>query len=129
MERTQTQTTTDSDETMSLIGSDKVEGTAVYDLSGDKVGAIERIMIDKRQGTVAYAVMSFGGFLGMGQDHYPLPWAKLTYDENLDGYRVDIDKNRLEGAPKYQADEEYDWSDRTRGRSINDYYGVSPYRV
>jgi sporulation protein YlmC with PRC-barrel domain len=71
-------TTLDTSETTSLIGSDKVEGTAVYRSNGDKVGAIERVMIDKRSGKVAYAVMSFGGFLGIGEDYYPLPWSLLT---------------------------------------------------
>ena len=67
-------------ETASLIGSDKVEGTNVYRSNGDKIGAIERIMIDKQSGKVAYAVMSFGGFLGIGHDHYPVPWSLLTYN-------------------------------------------------
>jgi sporulation protein YlmC with PRC-barrel domain len=62
-------------ETASLIGSDKVEGTNVYRSNGDKIGAIERIMIDKQSGKVGYAVMSFGGFLGIGHDHYPVPWS------------------------------------------------------
>ncbi len=72
-------------ETVSLIGSDKVEGTAVYGADNSKIGKIERIMIDKISGKVAYAVLSFGGFLGMGEDYYPLPWASLTYDTQLEG--------------------------------------------
>jgi sporulation protein YlmC with PRC-barrel domain len=63
-----------------LIGSDKVEGTPVYRSNGGRVGQIERVMIDKFSGKVAYAVMSFGGFLGIGEDYYPLPWSVLTYD-------------------------------------------------
>ena len=65
-------------ETAGLIGSDKVEGTAVYDAKSEKMGSIERVMIDKRSGQVAYAVLSFGGFLGLGSDYYPLPWDALT---------------------------------------------------
>src|SRR5207249_9128389 len=60
-------------ETHDLIGSDKVEGTAVYRSNGEKVGKIERIMLEKVSGKVAYAVMSFGGVLGLGHDHYPVP--------------------------------------------------------
>ena len=60
-------------ETASLIASDKVEGTAVYDADGKRIGKIERLMIDKVTGKVAYAVMSFGGILGIGADHYPIP--------------------------------------------------------
>ncbi len=114
-------------ETSSLIGSDKVEGTAVYRSNGDKVGAIERIMIDKRSGKVAYAVMSFGGFLGIGEDYYPLPWSLLTYNPKLEGYEVNIAEQQLNGAPKYGKHESWDWSDRTRERKVYDYYGVTPY--
>jgi sporulation protein YlmC with PRC-barrel domain len=72
-------------ETAGLIGSDKVEGTAVYDARGEKMGSIERVMIEKRSGQVAYAVLSFGGFLGLGSDYYPIPWASLSYDTTLGG--------------------------------------------
>jgi hypothetical protein len=77
-------------ETLSLIASDKVEGTAVYRSNGDKVGTIARVMIDKISGKVAYAVMSFGGFMGIGQDYYPLPWNLLTYNPQLEGYEFNI---------------------------------------
>ena len=63
----------DSKETVNLIGSDKVDGTAVYGADGNKIGSIQRVMIDKLSGKVAYAVLSFGGFLGMGEDYYPVP--------------------------------------------------------
>ena len=65
--------TLDKRETSNLIGSDKVEGTPVYRSNGERVGQIDRVMIDKLSGKVAYAVMSFGGFLGIGEDYYPLP--------------------------------------------------------
>ena len=70
-------------ETVSLIGSDKVEGTSVYGANDTQIGSIERVMIDKRSGKVSYAVLSFGGFLGIGDDHYPIPWDSLKYDTNL----------------------------------------------
>ena len=73
----------DKRETSNLIASDKVEGTPVYRLNGDNIGQIERVMIDKISGKVAYAVMSFGGFLGIGEDYYPLPWSVLTYNLSL----------------------------------------------
>lgn len=76
----------ESKETGTLIGSDKVEGTAVYGSDKEKIGSIERVMIDKMSGKVSYAVLSFGGFLGIGHDHYPLPWNSLKYDTNLGGY-------------------------------------------
>src|SRR5215218_2922656 len=73
-------------ETGSLIGSDKVEGTAVYGADQNKIGSVQPVMIDKISGKVAYAVISFGGFLGIGEDYYPVPWATLKYDTNLGGY-------------------------------------------
>jgi hypothetical protein len=117
----------ESRETFSLIGSDKVEGTPVYRSNGDKVGTIERIMIDKLSGKVAYAVMSFGGFLGIGEDYYPLPWSLLTYNTRLDGYEVNISEQQLKGAPKYSKHENWDWSDPERGRRVYDFYQVTPY--
>jgi hypothetical protein len=80
----------DRRETAQLIGSDKVEGTPVYRSNGDHIGQIERIMIDKISGKVAYAVMSFGGFVGIGEDYYPLPWSLLTYNTRLEGYEVNV---------------------------------------
>ena len=71
--------------------------------------------------------MSFGGFLGMGEDFYPLPWSLLTYNERLGGYEVNISPEQLKGAPKFREYEEWDWSDRERGRRIYDYYGATPY--
>jgi hypothetical protein len=96
----------EKDETADLISSDKVEGTAVYNRQGEKLGEIYNFMVGKRSGQVAYAIMSFGGFLGIGQKHHPLPWNALTYDTGKKGYVVDADKERLMGAPSYQAGEE-----------------------
>ena len=112
-------------ETGTLIGSDKVEGTAVYGADDTKIGSIERVMIDKMTGKVSYAVLSFGGFLGVGDDHYPLPWQSLKYDTNLGGYRTGITESQLEGSPKYGDDNAWNWSDAARTRAVNDYYGVA----
>jgi len=109
-------------ETASLIGSDKVEGTAVYGPDDRKIGTVQRVMIDKISGKVAYAVVSFGGFLGMGEDYYPMPWAKLDYDTSLGGYRVDITEDQLKGAPKYNRNTDWNWSDRSRDGTVYDYY-------
>jgi hypothetical protein len=117
---------TEARETGNLIGSDKVEGTAVFGPDDQKIGSIERVMIDKKSGRVSYAVLSFGGFLGIGDDHYPLPWQSLKYDTNLGGYRTGVTQKQLERAPKYSNDNTWNWSDESRARSVNDYYGV-PY--
>ena len=111
-------------ETAHLIASDKVEGTPVRRSDGDKIGTIERVMIEKRSGQVSYAVLSFGGFLGIGSDYYPIPWQSLTYDTSLGGYRTNITEEQLQGAPKYSGTS-WDWEDRARGRQVYDYYGAS----
>jgi hypothetical protein len=116
---------TETRETGSLIGSDKVEGTAVYGAGDTKIGSIERVMIDKTSGKVSYAVLSFGGFLGIGDDHYPLPWQSLKYDTSLGGYRTGITETQLKGAPKYGNDNTWNWADPARTRSVNDYYGIA----
>jgi hypothetical protein len=112
--------TTDK-ETAALIGSDKVEGTAVYGMDGTSIGSIQRVMIDKISGKV---VTSFGGFLGMGEEYYPLPWSQLKYDTNLGGYRSNVTEAQLKGAPKYDRSKEWDWSDRANDRRVYDYYKV-----
>ena len=112
-------------ETANLIASDKVEGTPVYRSNGERVGEIKRIMIDKISGKVAYAVMSFGGFMGIGEDYYPLPWSLLSYNPELEGYEVNLSESQLKNAPRYSKHENWDWSDRARERTIYDYYGMN----
>jgi hypothetical protein len=110
-----------------LIESDRVEGTTVYDRQGNNVGSIKRLMIEKLSGRVAYAVMSFGGFLGMGGDEHAIPWRKLTYDTRLDGYQTDITESQLSGAPGFSRDRNWDWTDRTREQELHDYYRAPYY--
>jgi hypothetical protein len=111
-----------AEETDRLISSEKVDGTAAYDRSGERLGTVHHLMLDKRSGHVEYAVMSFGGFLGIGEDYTPLPWRSLTYDPRLGGYRVDIDRNRLEQAPRYERDALPNWSDRAYRERIDTYW-------
>jgi len=113
---------TATNETGDLIASDKVEGTAVYDRNGTKLGSVYNFMVNKRSGQVAYAVLSFGGFLGMGSSYHPLPWNQLTYDPAQGGYVVDLTKEQLEGAPTYSASEAPRWNNPTYSRGIDDYY-------
>ena len=121
------QRTLDSTETATLIAADKVEGTNVYNRLGEHLGSIDNVMIDKLSGKVAYAVMSFGGFLGIGERYHPMPWSMLKYDTAQGGYVVDIDKARLTGAPNYDATAVPNYGDRTWGKKVHDYYGVMPY--
>ncbi len=115
------------DETHRLIAADKVEGTAVYNHNGDSLGSVYGLMIDKVSGRVAYAVMSFGGFLGIGERYHPLPWGALTYDTSRGGYVVDLTREQLEGAPSYASDES-PWERPGYGRTVYDYYGL-PYTM
>ena len=110
-----------------LIESDRVEGTTVYDPSGNNIGSIKRLMIEKISGKVTYAVMSFGGFLGMGEEEHTVPWNKLEYDTSLGGYRTDITEQQLRGAPSFYRDRDYDWSDRDRERELHDYWRAPYY--
>jgi hypothetical protein len=113
-------------ETTSLIASDKVEGTAVYGADQRKIGSLERVMIDKISGKVAYAVLSFGGFLGMGEDFYPMPWSTLKYDTKLGGYLVNLTKDQLDNAPKFNESRGWNWN-RENDRQVHDYYRARPY--
>lgn len=116
-----------TDETDRLIASNKVEGTAVYNGEGDKLGSIYNFMVDKRSGRAEYAVLQFGGFLGLGSDYYPLPWDVLTYDTDQGGYVVNLEKSMLEKAPRFSANRHPDFT-RDYGRQVYGYYGVSyPY--
>jgi hypothetical protein len=114
-------------ETARLIASDKVEGTSVRDSGANKVGTVERVMIDKRTGKVAYAVMSFGGFLGMGADYVSLPWHVLRYNEMLDAYELNVTEARLRGAPALTGGWDAGPVNRDWERNIHTYYGVDPY--
>jgi hypothetical protein len=109
----------------SIIAADKVEGTTVYNRAGDKLGTVDHVMIDKVNGKVCYAIMSFGGFLGMGESYHPLPWQKLDYDKNKGGFVVDLDKRQLEGAPYYK-ESNFEWTP-DYGRRVDQYYGVPTY--
>ena len=109
-----------------LIAAEKVTGTNVYNPNGDKLGNVEDIMIDKVSGKAIYAVMSFGGFLGIGDKHHPLPWASLKYDTSMEGYVVNLDKTTLEGAPSYDSDDDFSWTPDS-GRKVDKYYGVPTY--
>ena len=110
----------------SLIAATKVNGTEVYDLAGEKLGSVENIMSDKISGRAIYAVMSFGGFLGVGEKHHPLPWAALKYDEKKAGYVINMDKKLLMDAPNYDRDIEFAWT-QDYGRKVDNFYKVPSY--
>jgi sporulation protein YlmC with PRC-barrel domain len=92
--------TTSSGHTTAILAS-KVRGTAVYSDSGDKIGTVEDVVLDKQSNQIMFAALGFGGVLGIGEKYYPVPWSLLDYDENKGGYVVPLDKDRLENAPAY----------------------------
>lgn len=114
-----------TDETSRLISSSKVEGTRVYNRAGEKLGTIQNFMVDKRSGKAEYAVLEFGGFFGLGTTFYPLPWEKLTYNTGQGGYVVDLDKSKLEGAPRYESSVPPAFDD-SYGRRVYSYWDI-PY--
>jgi sporulation protein YlmC with PRC-barrel domain len=116
-------------QTSFLITSDRVEGMPVYDGHGKRIGKVERLMIDKVSGEIAYAVLSFGGFLGIGEDHYPIPWSMLTCNEKPDGFQVDITEEELKNAPKIEPEENWEQTTRARSQDVYDYWEVRYYWI
>ena len=110
-----------------LIASDRVEGTAVRRPNGDRIGHIERLMIDKVTGTGSDALLRVGGFLGMGPTLLPLPGARLTSTPEFEAYQLDIDDDELRRAPSFRADKDFDWGDRSQEAELHRYYGIPPY--
>ena len=114
-------------ETSNLIGGSKVTGTSVYNTAGESMGSINDVMIDKKTGKVAYAVMAFGGFLGMGNDYHAIPWPMLKYDTAKGGYVTNLSKDKLQGAPHFARGSDPGWGNRDYETKVHDYYGVGPY--
>jgi PRC-barrel domain len=110
-----------------LISSRRVEGTPVYNRRDEKLGNIHSVMIEKRSGKVAYAVMSFGGLLGFAERVHPIPWEMLTYDVDRDGYVVDLSRDILKNAPAMNLDEADRPYDRNYDEEISSYYGRMPW--
>jgi len=114
-------------ETGTVIAAEKVNGTNVYNAAGESLGEIHDVMIDKLSGKVAYAVMSFGGFLGIGEKYHPLPWSTLRYDTSKGGYVVNVSREQLKDAPMYELGKEPRWGDRAYEERVHDYYRALPY--
>src|SRR5215207_10348280 len=109
----------------STIESDRVEGTAVFDSRGNQIGTIKRLLIEKTSGRVLYVDVTFGGFLGVGVHHHTIPWDKLSYDKELEGYRTDITEAQVRAAPVSHGDERV-WSDRRREQEMRHHWDNLP---
>lgn len=115
-----------------LILASRVKNTPVHNAYGDKIGHIEDLSIARGSGEIRYALMSFGGFLGIGEKFHPLPWSVLTYDKEREGYTLPLTKEELSSAPSYTADElaQYGGQDVAYGENVYKYYarfGAAPY--
>jgi sporulation protein YlmC with PRC-barrel domain len=110
-----------------MVSSSDVNGEAVFSQAGEQVGTIDHLEIDKKSGRVAYAVMHFGGFMGLGADSHPIPWNSLHYDPSLGGFRTDVTEEQLRGAPERPSEwrDDRDWEER-----VHSHYGVAnPYWI
>jgi hypothetical protein len=110
-----------------LIESDQIEGSVVHDPDGNQIGTIKRLVIEKFSGRVAFAMMSFGRFLGSGEEQHTIPWDKLTRDTWLGGYRTDVTEEQLQGAPTSSRDRDCDWLGRQREQERHYRYGARYY--
>jgi sporulation protein YlmC with PRC-barrel domain len=110
-----------------LIASDRVERTVVRHSDGTKVGTIERLMIDKVSGKVAYAVLSFGGFMGVGVKHIPVPWNRMKYGVALDAYEINLSDEELSRVPSFEGDDDFDWGYRDGVIADLNFYRTPPY--
>jgi len=120
-------TATDSGPGPQLMGANTLDGNDVYNLQGDDLGDIKEIMLDVASGRVAYEVLAFGGFLGMGDKLFAVPWSALKLDTVNKRFVLDVEKERLETAPGFDKDHWPDMADATWMKSVHSYYGVAPY--
>ncbi|MDZ4817790.1 MAG: PRC-barrel domain-containing protein [Planctomycetota bacterium] len=110
-----------------LMGANTLEGNDVYNTQDEDLGDIKEIMLDVHSGRVNYAVLSFGGFLGMGDELFAVPWSALTLDTKNKRFVLDVEKSRLEDAPGFDKDKWPNMADETWAKGIHDYYGTKPY--
>ena len=110
-----------------VLAASTLAGDQVQNSAGEDLGTVDEIMIDIPAGKVAYAVLSFGGFLGMGNKLFAVPWSALRVDEDKKIFVLDVDKKKLENAPGFDKDNWPDMADDAWGTQIYGYYGAAPY--
>ncbi|QGZ66508.1 PRC-barrel domain-containing protein [Paraburkholderia acidisoli] len=110
-----------------IMAADTLDGNKVYTSDGEHVGKISDIMLDVRTGRVAYAVLSEGGFLGIGDKLHAIPWGALTLDTAEKCFRVDIAAQRIKDDPGFDKDHWPTMADQTWGTQLHEYYGQEPY--
>ena len=109
------------------VKANDVIGVKVKNTANESLGKIEEIILDKNKGCARYVILSFGGFLGMGEKWFALPWKALNYDISNDCFILNIDKEKLKNAPGLDKDHMPNWADEKWGLTIYQYYGTAPY--
>jgi sporulation protein YlmC with PRC-barrel domain len=109
------------------IAASRVMGTAVYNTSGEKIGTIQDVMLEKTTNGIMFAVIGFGGFLGMGEKYHAVPWSVLDYDEGQGGYVVPFTREQIEAAPADSIDALTRGDGEKSRNAAYQYYGVEPY--
>jgi sporulation protein YlmC with PRC-barrel domain len=110
-----------------MMGANTLVGNDVCNHKGEDLGDIKEIMLDMRSGRVAYAVLSFGGFLGMGKKLFAVPWKALTLDTKNKRFVLNVEKDRLKDAPGFDKNQWPNMADQSWAREIHTYYGTQPY--
>ena len=110
-----------------VIGSDRVDGTTVYGADQEKIGKVDKLLIDKVGGNVTDVIISAGGFLRIGDEKHSIPWEKLEYDTERGGYCIDVTKEQLMDAPRFESSDAERPYDREHQRSVYEYWTVTPY--
>jgi sporulation protein YlmC with PRC-barrel domain len=110
-----------------VLSASTLEGDKVVNATGEDIGKIDEIMIDTRTGRVAYAVLSFGGFMGMGDKLFAVPWSRLSLDEDNKQFHLDVDKETLKQAPGFDKDNWPDMTNESWGTTVHKFYGSQPY--
>jgi len=119
---------THSAEMYGVVSASKIIGEAVVNRQNEDLGKIHELVIDAKDGRLAYAVLSFGGFMGMGNKLFALPWKAFQFAETENKLVLNVDKEKLKAAPGFDKDAKWpDFADRTWGTTIYKYYGYDPY--
>ncbi|HYC48475.1 MAG TPA: PRC-barrel domain-containing protein [Burkholderiales bacterium] len=110
-----------------IMAASSFDGETVVNRQGETVGEIEEIMLDVRSGRIAYAVMAVGGFLGVGEKYFAVPWRAFTMDTDNKTFILDVDKTRLENAPGFDPDHWPSMADESWATQVHTYYSTRPY--
>ena len=110
-----------------ILSATTLIGDGVKNAAGEDLGKLEEIMLDVESGRITYGVLSFGGFLGMGDKLFAVPWSAFDLNKEEKSFYLNVNKEQLENAPGFDKNNWPDMADLKWGRSIHDYYGVTPY--